>query len=50
MKIIEYTRLIDLEDAAKSFGIDLYKTTFSYSFRIYDENKLTKEIHLFKLK
>lgn len=50
MKLINYSRLSDLIEAANKFGLIPYQTKVSYSFRIFDEHGLTSELHLFKLK
>lgn len=45
MKTIRYTTLTELKAAAKENNIDVYETSVSYSFRIF-ENGLTKYLHI----
>lgn len=48
MKIIEYKNKSSIYDYAKQIRAKVYETRVSYSFRIFDERGMTKEIHIFK--
>ena len=48
MKLHEYKTFSDIEKAANSYGLKLYKTSVSYSFRIFNENGMTIELHIYK--
>lgn len=47
MKLIRYRTVDELKKVADELGITLYHTSVSSSFRIYDEKRMTKELHIF---